>query len=94
MKKVLTLFVVLLLSSSVFAGGKEFYAANCAGCHGATGQGQGMFPKLIGKKADFIVGELKKFKTKSRKLPFPVAIKDSLTEAQMKEVAKYIATLK
>jgi cytochrome c553 len=94
MKKVIALCVMMLFSSAIFAGGKEFYAANCAGCHGATAQGQGMFPKLAGKKAPFIVGEMHKFKAKKRKLQFPVPIKDSITDAQMKEVAKYISTLK
>jgi cytochrome c553 len=94
MKKMLMIITFLLLSTGSFAGGKDFFAANCAGCHGATAQGQGMFPKLAGKKADFIAAELAKFKSKKRKAAFAIPIKDSMTAAQAKEVAAFIATLK
>ena len=84
----------LLMSGFVFAGGAEFYSSNCASCHGAKAEGMGMFPKLSGKDAKFIVAELKKFKAKTRKAPFPIPVKETLTDKQMEEVAGFIATIK
>jgi mono/diheme cytochrome c family protein len=33
------------------AQGKELYGANCAGCHGANGEGRGKTPKVVGEGA-------------------------------------------
>jgi cytochrome c553 len=41
--------------------GKEKYAT-CAACHGANGEGAGMFPKLAGTPADKIADLLKKYR--------------------------------
>ncbi len=94
MKKMIMIMALLMVSISTYAGGKEYFATNCASCHGATAQGQGMFPKLAGKDAKFITAELVKFKAKTRKMPFPVPVKDTITDEQAKEVAEFIATLK
>ena len=40
--------------------------AGCAGCHGAQGQGQGMFPKLAGQTSDYIAGRLNAYRNKER----------------------------
>mgnify|MGYP006282756623 CR=1 FL=1 len=42
--------------------GAEMFAANCASCHGAEGQGQGMFPKVTGLGHDEIVSKLKAYR--------------------------------
>ena len=40
--------------------------AGCAACHGAQGQGQGMFPALAGQSADYIVGRLTTYKNRGQ----------------------------
>ena len=94
MKKLIVAICLLMVSVTTFASGADFFGANCASCHGAKAEGQGMFPKLSGKDAKFIVAELKKFKAKTRKSPFPIPVKETLTDKQMEEVAGFIATIK
>ena len=53
-----------------------------------------MFPKLIGKDAKFIAAELKKFKAKTRKAPFPIAAKELIEDKQIDEVAAFLGNLK
>jgi cytochrome c553 len=40
--------------------------AGCAACHGAQGQGQGMFPKLAGQSSDYIAGRLNAYKNREK----------------------------
>lgn len=34
--------------------GKGIYQKNCAACHGKTGQGRGMFPRLVGQYTNYL----------------------------------------
>ena len=34
--------------------GKGIYQKNCAACHGKTGQGRGMFPRLVGQYTSYL----------------------------------------
>ena len=40
--------------------------SGCAACHGAQGQGQGMFPKLAGQSSDYIAGRLNAYKNREK----------------------------
>ena len=66
----------------------------CASCHGDKAEGQTGFPRLAGQHADYIVRQLKVFKTPLR--PHGVIMKDevrAMNEAQMKAVAAYLQSL-
>lgn len=68
----------------------------CAGCHGADAHG-GVGPKLAGLKADEIVKLLHKYKSGEQMGPMtsmmaPMAA--GLSDADIENVAAYIATLK
>lgn len=66
----------------------------CASCHGDKAEGQTGFPRLAGQHADYIVRQLKVFKTPLR--PHGVIMKNevrAMNEAQMKAVAAYLQSL-
>ncbi len=70
----------------------------CAGCHGPTGAGIPVqFPRLGGQHADYIVAQLKAFRTRDRQndaAKMMRTIADKMTEQEITAVANYIAGLK
>ncbi|MBX3605255.1 MAG: cytochrome c4 [Piscinibacter sp.] len=66
----------------------------CAACHGQGAEGAAGFPRLAGQHADYLVRQLKAFRTPLR--PHGVVMKKetrALTEAQMRAVASYLQSL-
>ncbi len=66
----------------------------CASCHGDKAEGQTGFPRLAGQHADYLVRQLKVFKTPLR--PHGVIMKNevrAMNEQQMKAVAVYLQSL-
>lgn len=66
----------------------------CASCHGERAEGATGFPRLAGQHADYVVRQLKVFRTPLR--PHGVIMKNetrSLNEAQMRAVATYLQSL-
>jgi len=70
------------------ANGEKTFKAKCVGCHGTNGEGKPAMksPSIKGKSADEIT---KAFATS----PKHASVK-SLTPADVKDVAAYLATLK
>lgn len=77
------------------AAGKEKYAV-CGGCHGATGAGNEAlnYPKLTGIPADQFVQQLKAFKSGERDNATMKAMVAGLSDADMENIAAYVATFK
>jgi cytochrome c553 len=72
--------------------GKEKYAT-CAACHGANGEGAGMFPKLAGTPADKIADLLKKYRageTVGANTAMMAPNAKALTDADIDNLAAYI----
>jgi cytochrome c553 len=96
MKKILSVFaVVALFCLTAFtshaqdaANGEKTFKAKCAGCHGADAAGKAAMksPSIKGKSADEIA---KAFSTS----PKHASVK-SLSPADVKDLAVYLATLK
>ena len=55
---------------------KQLYDKSCASCHGNDGHGTDALPRLAGQHADYIVRQLKVFKTPLR--PHGVIMKDEV----------------
>lgn len=68
-------------------------ASMCLGCHGASGEGNGQFPRLAGQQPDYVVQQLQNFKNGSRKNGMMQAISSSLTDDDMKVLAAYFGSL-
>jgi len=99
MKKVaiaLTLLVSLVGGANA-AGNAEAgkaKAAMCAACHGADGNAPvAMYPKLAGQHADYIVKQLKEFKSGARKDPIMMGMSAGLSEQDMMDIGAHYQSL-
>jgi cytochrome c553 len=99
MKKIIFSMVVglgMVSQANAFAGdaaaGKA-KAAVCAACHGANGIGTtDQYPNLAGQHADYIVKQLKAFKSGDRKDPVMAPMAMGLSEQDMADVASYFSS--
>jgi cytochrome c553 len=85
------------------ARGAATYAAKCAGCHGAQGEGrtaqsatlgeQGVFPRLAGQPAAYLYRQLWSFAHSWRKSAAMPPLADGLTEADWTDIAVHLEHL-
>jgi cytochrome c553 len=68
-------------------------ASMCLGCHGASAEGNGQFPRLAGQHPDYLVKQLSSFKEGVRKNGHMQAIAGTLSEEDMKALAAYFGSL-
>lgn len=94
------LSAALMASGAAVAGdaaaGKALFAGQCASCHGANAEGQGMFPKLAGQSAADITAKLNAYKAGEQVGPMtsmmaPMAT--GLSDADIANVAAYVSSL-
>lgn len=81
---------------SIFADGvPDRNAPACAGCHGATGQGQAAFPRLAGQHADYVVKQLVVFQRTDERPEGGImkTVAHELTPADIANVAAYVQSL-
>jgi len=81
------------VASGDAAAGEARYAS-CAGCHGPTGAGMGIFPKISGQSADYISQRLKQYRASemvgpNSMLMIPQAT--GLSDAEIADLAAFIA---
>ncbi len=92
----LALAVVLAAPSQAadLAAGKDKYKV-CAGCHGPTGTGNAAlgYPQLSGKDAAYVAEQLRAFKSGRRESATMKAMVAGLGDADIDNVAAYVATL-
>lgn len=65
----------------------------CATCHGADAHGNGIFPRLAGQHAPYVVKQLHAIQEQTRKSPVMHGIIKNLTPEQMNAVAVYLQSL-
>ncbi|MFT6430545.1 MAG: cytochrome c553 [Halopseudomonas sp.] len=75
--------------------GEGIYKKVCTNCHGSTGKGMASFPRLAGKKADYLVERLAAYRAgdmigPNSPLMWPVA--EELTDSDINSIASYIVT--
>lgn len=98
--KTITLAVAatIAFASPVFAGdiaaGKA-KSATCVACHGVNGVSSNpLWPNLAGQKEQYILKQLKDFKSGARKDPVMSGMAMPLTPEDMANLAAYYASLK
>jgi cytochrome c553 len=69
-------------------------AANCAGCHGANGEGAGSNPKLAGMSTDAFVQAMEDYKSGKRPNAMMKALATPFSKADNEDMAAYYASLK
>jgi len=98
MKTLITGLMALawLVSSSALAGdaaaGKS-KAVSCIGCHGMTGVSNNpLWPNLAGQHEDYLVKQLKDFKSGARKDPNMNALAAPLSDTDMADIAAFFSS--
>jgi cytochrome c553 len=77
------------------AGGKQLSEASCAACHGHNGIGIiPLYPNLAGQKREYLVAQLQAFRDGSRKNPIMSPMAVHLSDADIENVAAYLASLR
>jgi len=67
----------------------------CITCHGSNAEGNGVFPRLAGQHAEYLVKQLVQFKSSLREganAPIMHGVTTALTFDQMQAVAAYVAS--
>lgn len=65
----------------------------CQTCHGAKAAGNGAFPRLAGQHRDYLVAQLKAFRSNERDNPIMHPVVEHLTDAQIDDLAAYLTSL-
>lgn len=95
----LSIFIMSLATSPVFAGGdaaagKEKSQA-CQACHGPDGNSPSpAFPTIAGQYEDYLLHALKQYKSGERNNPVMAGQVAALTDEDMKNLAAYYASQK
>ena len=77
------------------AAGQRLSDGSCAACHGRNGIGIiPLYPNLAGQKREYLVAQLRAFRDGSRTNPIMSPMAAHLTDAQIEDVAEYLAALK
>jgi cytochrome c553 len=73
--------------------GRKLVEANCAVCHGVDGSmtADPQYPKLAGQKAYYLRQQLRAFKSGARKSDIMSGPAHAITDAQMRELARYFS---
>ena len=100
--KSITIFTILALSTLIHAplqagdagaGASAFNAKGCVGCHGVSGKKPiANYPVIGGKPAEFIAGELNRFRSGERDSPIMKPMASTLSDADVDNLAAYLAT--
>ena len=101
MKKALIVTTLTLFSLSMSplqagdasAGASAYNSRGCVGCHGAAGKKPiANYPVIGGKSAEFISGELNKFRSGERQNPVMGPMAAGLSDADVDNLAAYLST--
>ncbi len=75
--------------------GQPLFASHCTTCHGEHGMGQKGFARIAGQKPEYVKNTLLNFRKDSEKRfsPEMQAITKTLNEAELEQIAHYVASL-
>jgi cytochrome c553 len=72
----------------------QYLAANCANCHGTTGNARGAMPSLAGQSKAFIVEQMKAFRDGKRPATVMHQLAKGYDDQQVELIADYFAQQK
>jgi len=72
----------------------RYLAANCANCHGTTGNAQGAMPSLAGQQKAFMVDQMKAFRDGKRPATIMHQLAKGYSDQQVELIAVHFARQK
>lgn len=72
----------------------RYLAANCANCHGTTGNAQGAMPSLAGQPKAFMVDQMKAFRDGKRPATIMHQLAKGYTDQQVELIADHFSRQK
>ncbi|MFZ1390832.1 MAG: cytochrome c [Dokdonella sp.] len=105
MTRALLLALALLSATAAFADETKGDAAEgrlkaytCTGCHGITGWKNAYpnyhVPRIVGQNYDYLIAALTEYKTGDRNHPTMRAQGESLSEADIRDIAAFLSSIK
>ncbi|HOX71581.1 MAG TPA: cytochrome c [Dokdonella sp.] len=105
MTRALLLALVLLSATAALADETKGDAAEgrlkaytCTGCHGITGWKNAYpnyhVPRIVGQNYDYLIAALTEYKTGDRNHPTMRAQGESLSEADIRDIAAFLSSIK
>jgi cytochrome c553 len=76
------------------AGNAAYLAANCANCHGTSGNAKGAMPSLAGQSKTYIVEQMQAFRDGKRPATIMHQLAKGYTDAQIEAVAEFFSKQK
>jgi cytochrome c553 len=68
-----------------------YLAANCANCHGTTGNAKGAMPSLAGQQKNFIVEQMRAFRDGKRPATIMHQLAKGYTDPQIDAIAEFFS---
>jgi cytochrome c553 len=89
------LILVGLFSLNVWAVDAKTLSAACMACHGANGVSNSpIWPNLAGQKKEYLVKQLKAFKSGDRTDPLMNPLAANLSDEEIEALAQYFSSMK
>ena len=91
----LTLLGISTAVAADLQAGQQIALSSCAACHGVNGIGIiPLYPNLAGQKSEYLAAQLRAFRDGGRKNPIMSPMAAHLSDADIENVAAYLASLK
>jgi cytochrome c553 len=81
-------------SAPALPGNAAYLAANCANCHGTTGNAKGAMPSLAGQPKSYIAEQMLAFRDGRRPATIMHQLAKGYTDAQIELIADYFSKQK
>lgn len=92
--KYLMVTLILFCTQVGFAQGNNL-VVTCQACHGAQGiSTSSLWPNLAGQKKDYLVLQLKAFRSGARNNPIMNPMSQNLSDSDIDKIAEYFSGLK
>lgn len=83
--------VALAQGAPAIPSNAAYLAANCANCHGTTGNAKGAMPSLAGQSKAFIVEQMTAFRDGKRPATIMHQLAKGYTDAQIDAIAEHFS---